>query len=507
MKRILSIVRVFFIFILILSFTCDHKFRNPLDPDTEIKPDEWAPSNLTATVIDDSHIRLTWTQEESKIGGFVIERKDGASDYKEVGRTDTTVFIDDSLVINIGYTYKITAFAEKNLSTPVISQVISTSFPAPTGLNATVIDDQTIRLTWTDHSSFESGFRIERKTGTGSYTQIAELSANAVEYTNAGLAYGETYTYRVRSFTSINQSSYSNENSAQMVIPAPTNLMAAAIDDQTIKLTWIDNCAFEAGYRIERKTGTGSYIQIAELDANTTSYEESGLTYGEIYTYRVRTFTLNNQSDYSNEMVDPWHVIDVDGNIYRTVKIGAQVWMAENLKVTHCRNGDAIPNVTDATEWCNLTTGAYCNYANNASNADTYGSLYNWYAVSDSLSDSRNVAPAGWHVPSDAEWQTLVDYLGGEAVAGGKMKEAGTIHWNSPNIGATNESGFSALPGGYRNYGGYGDVGSHAYFWSSTDYDSYSASSRSLNLSYSSPNVFRDNYSRQIGHSVRCVRD
>lgn len=140
----------------------------------------------------------------------------------------------------------------------------------------------------------------------------------------------------------------------------------------------------------------------------------------------------------------PPTVTDYDGNVYQTVLIGDQCWMMENLKVTHYRNGDPIPHVTDGVTWGNLTSGAYCNYNNDEGNVATYGRLYNWYAVD----DSRNIAPAGWHVPSDAEWQTLVDYLGGDAVAGGKMKEAGTTHWASPNTGATNESGFTALPGG-----------------------------------------------------------
>ena len=148
-------------------------------------------------------------------------------------------------------------------------------------------------------------------------------------------------------------------------------------------------------------------------------------------------------------------VTDIDGNTYQTVKIGDQWWMAENLKVTCYRNGDAIPNITDGTTWASLSTGAYCEYNNDINNVATYGRLYNWYAVT----DSRNIAPAGWHVPSDAEWKQLEMYLGmsqSEADAtgwrgtdeGGKLKEVGTMHWNSPNTGATNESGFTALPGG-----------------------------------------------------------
>jgi len=194
-------------------------------------------------------------------------------------------------------------------------------------------------------------------------------------------------------------------------------------------------------------------------------------------------------------------VTDIDGNVYNTVTIGVQVWMAENLKVTHYRNGDAIPNVTDNGQWSDLSTGVYCNYDNNESNVATYGRLYNWYAVE----DSRNIAPEGWHVPSDTEWQTLVDYLGGASVAGVKMKETGTIHWNSPNTGATNESGFSALPGGYGFPGTYHGMGSDANFWSSTEYVSGSAWHRGLD--YDSSEVDRDTRNKGCVYSVRCVRD
>ena len=209
----------------------------------------------------------------------------------------------------------------------------------------------------------------------------------------------------------------------------------------------------------------------------------------------------------------PVTVTDIDGNVYQTVIIGTQVWMAENLKVTHYRNGDAIPNVTDGTTWEGLTTGAYCEYDNNANNVATYGRLYNWYAVA----DSRNIAPSGWHVPSEAEWKQLEMYLGmSQAQAdqlgwrgtneGGKLKEGGTTHWISPNIGATNESGFTGLPGGYRYLGGvYDQLASSAVFWSSTENGSSFAWCRNLNNAYSG--VHRYDGSKEDGFSVRCVKD
>jgi len=207
-------------------------------------------------------------------------------------------------------------------------------------------------------------------------------------------------------------------------------------------------------------------------------------------------------------------VTDIDGNVYRTVKIGNQIWMAENLKVTHYRNGDLIPYVASNSEWTNLTTGARCIYANDEYNVGTYSYLYNWYAVV----DSRNIAPEGWHVPTDEEWKELEMYLGmSEPDAndtgdrgtdeGGKLKEAGTTHWESPNTGATNESGFSALPGGYRLYsnGLFSDIGYSAYFWSTTQDRSDYSWCRGLSRSRS--DIDRSGVYRQYGFSVRLVKD
>jgi uncharacterized protein (TIGR02145 family) len=195
-------------------------------------------------------------------------------------------------------------------------------------------------------------------------------------------------------------------------------------------------------------------------------------------------------------------VTDIDGNIYKTVTIGTQVWMAENLKVTHYLNGDSIPDVKDNAVWPNLLSGAYCDYNNDTTNVATYGRLYNWYAVA----DSRKIAPAGWHVPTDSEWQTLVDYLGGSTVAGGKMKEAGYAHWFNGNTGATNQSGFNGLPGGYRyGTGASLDMTVSAYLWTSTE-NAYSYSMARILSAYSA-SIFDDKRPKLYGFSVRCVKD
>ncbi len=195
---------------------------------------------------------------------------------------------------------------------------------------------------------------------------------------------------------------------------------------------------------------------------------------------------------------------DYDGNVYPVVTIGTQTWMAENLKATHYRNGAAIPNVTDNTVWAALASGARCYYDNDsAMYKAAYGALYNWYAVA----DARNIAPAGWHVPTDAEWTTLTTYLGGGSVAGVKLKETGTTHWKSPNQWATNSSGFTALPGGGREFGGGGftNIGIFGYWWSSTEYSSSSAWTRYMG--FYEGNMNWDDYDEVTGFSVRCLRD
>ena len=207
-------------------------------------------------------------------------------------------------------------------------------------------------------------------------------------------------------------------------------------------------------------------------------------------------------------------VTDIEGNAYQTIKIGNQWWMAENLKTTKYRNGDLIGTTIPATlnimsennpkyQWA---------YDGNETNAATYGRLYSWHAVT----DSRNVCPAGWHVPTDAEWHTLVLYLDSSAlltlyestIAGGKLKEAGTAHWLSSNNGATNESGFTALPGGYRYVNGaFGYVGNCCKWWSSTEASTNDGNALSRVLSDMDSSVGRDGYECKVGGlSVRCLR-
>ena len=214
-----------------------------------------------------------------------------------------------------------------------------------------------------------------------------------------------------------------------------------------------------------------------------------------------------NQNNNSSTYFSQGEIItDIDGNSYPTIVTNCsnQTWMQKNLNVSHYRNGDIIPQVTDPAQWSNLTTGAWCYYednlySNGILNGTTYGKLYNWYAVK----DPRGLAPIGYHIPSDAEWTAFTACLGEENICGGKLKETGTQHWLGPNTGATNESGFTALPGGSRN--SMGDMGDYGFWWTSSQFNSTNSIYRCLRSN--SASLYSNNTVKGLGFSVRCIKD
>ena len=228
--------------------------------------------------------------------------------------------------------------------------------------------------------------------------------------------------------------------------------------------------------------------------------------------YYIRAYATNSVGTaYGNQLSFVTNVSDIDGYVYHTVIIGTQVWLKENLKVTHYGNRDDITYAGGSNPWLDNTTGLYCNYNDDFNNIAVYGRLYNWYSVN----DSRKLCPAGWHVPADTEWETLGTFLGGPAIAngvltlaGGKMKEAGMTHWTTMNVGADNSSGFTALPGGRRFDEGtpFGNLNTDGFWWSATQVDAILAYSRSI---YGSGEfLIRDNlYKKSLGFSVRCLKD
>jgi uncharacterized protein (TIGR02145 family) len=258
-----------------------------------------------------------------------------------------------------------------------------------------------------------------------------------------------------------------------------------------------------AGNKTTDGIGTGVFTSsIISLSANTTYYIRAyatnikGTGYGQ-------QLQFNTLADYSGQTST---VTDIDGNTYPTIGIGSQIWMAANLKSTKYRNGNLIGTTIPAT----LDISAEASpkyqwaYAGNENNVSTYGRLYTWHTVT----DSRFICPAGWHVPSDAEWTTLTLFVGGDASAGAKLKETGTTHWTTPNTGATNLTGFTALPGGDREtVGTFKFINENGGFWSSTDNTLVSGTGWFRFFFYDSGIVSRGYFSKSYGYSVRCVKD
>jgi uncharacterized protein (TIGR02145 family) len=291
--------------------------------------------------------------------------------------------------------------------------------------------------------------------------------------------------------------------------PSAPVISSAAAGDSSVTVSWNTvtgatsyNLYYAAGATVTMTSGT-------KLAGVTSSKQITGLTDGTQYAFAVTAVnTAGQESVLSNVMTTTPQatsgtVTDIDGNVYHTVTIGTQVWMVENLKTTRYNDGTAIPLVTDNTAWAALTTPGYCWYNNSAIYGDTFGALYNWYVV-----NTGKLAPTGWHVATDAEWTTLTTYLGGTDVAGGKLKEAGLAHWLSPNTGATNETGFTALPCGGRDSkdGTFTSIGVYDNWWSSTAYNAtLSWSTFVYNIDALLYRFNSDN--NADGFSVRCVRD
>ena len=254
-------------------------------------------------------------------------------------------------------------------------------------------------------------------------------------------------------------------------------------------------------------TSTRRTANLTGLLPNTTYYfrpkavNSLGETYGTRYGFT--TLEIESSDIVFNPDLSYEEISDIEGNVYKTIKIGDHIWMAQNLSVTKYNDGEQIPLVIDKSDWANLSTAAYSWYDNIEVK---YGVLYNWYAV-----NSGKICPVGWRVSTDEDWTTLVNYLGGEAVAGSNLKETGIVHWTIPNTGATNSSGFTALPGGYKYYGDYYNaitydaIQKYGYWWTSTSETSNSGVGHRLYYGYA--NIDKINIDKRVGASVRCVKE
>jgi titin len=267
-----------------------------------------APSDLAVAAVSYAQVTLTWTDNSGEEQGYRIERKTGAAGaYTQVGSVSAniTTYTNTGLTQGTEYYYRVRAYTGSNNS-EYSNEVNTTTLAlnAPSGLTSTATGATKIQLTWTDNSNDETGFQIERKTGSGNYAYVASVGASVTTYSNTGLTQNTEYFYRVRAYNGSNYSPYSNEaNATTQTLGAPTNLSVSAVSYTQVTLTWTDNSSDETYFYIERKIGsTGTYSQIGSVGANVTTYTNTGLTQGTEYYYRVRAASGTNYSEYSNEV-------------------------------------------------------------------------------------------------------------------------------------------------------------------------------------------------------------
>jgi uncharacterized protein (TIGR02145 family) len=337
------------------------------------------------------------------------------------------------------------------------------------------------------------------------------LSGNTDTLVNvqvSGLSVGTVYHYRVKATNSIG-TSFGNDSifSTLGKIPFVYTLSVANLKADNVILQAVVNpeylettVGFE--YGLTTQYGNTLVYNLNPLIGNTSknvTMQLKGLTNWTTYHYRVTaTNMLGTVFGNDTSFTTLGTVSDIDGNIYLVTVIGTQTWMAENLKVKTLTDNTSVPYISDDAQWSALSTPAYSSVNGNSV---TYGLLYNWFTV-----QTGKLCPTGWHIPSTEEWDSLAENLGGEKLAGGKLKETGTGHWTAPNAGATNESGFNARPGGFRNKSGsYYYLNNFGYFWTSDEFDSDNAWFR--NLAYSTTNLNSGKALKSQGQSVRCIKE
>lgn len=494
--------------------SCERENTQPWDEKINLNPAAWAPQNLQITDVSIIEKKLTWTYGDENIEGFKIDRKEGSENWQiaciSLGEefrtwTDSLVKPDSGLT----YEYRLYAFAGPYLSSMKSISSTANELPSPANLQIEKLSDKSYRLTWTDIVNGEQGFKIDRRVENGEWqTEYGLVNENQTSFTDTNVFYKsglainveyQAYTF-YQEFISAKTSFNTNAE-----LTAPSNLVITANSITSVTLSWQDNTNGEEGFKIDRQENESSWeTEYAILNANQESFTDnvSDLTV-KVYTYRIYSYA----GQYSSQIVESevslmcgYSFTDSrDGNVYETVEIGTQCWMKENLAYLPLVSPPSGGSQTSSYYYVNGYSGGNVSEAKATANYQTYGVLYNWTA-------SLTACPEGWHLPASGEWDVLEDYLGGYSVAGGKMKEVGTAHWNSPNTGATNSSGFTGLPGGYRyQFSYFGNPGIFGIFWSSTE--SWTTNAMGRLLSHSFEDVQVESYNKMYGLSVRCLRD
>ena len=449
------------------------------------------------------------------------------TDSKTTDGTGTTTFTSFITGLSANVTYYVRAYATNSTGTGYGNQqtftTSSTSNTSPVVTSTSVTDLTTIQATFNAEVNSQGGGTVTERGAVWNTSGNPTVNSNRVPSgagtgvftaTITGLSGGSNYYVRAYALNSFGIS-YGSE----IPFSTPQGIPTVSIISVSVQSTGagIDGQVTDDGGQslIERgvvwnTTGTPTTLDNKIANGNSLgiySTQISGLILGS--TYYVRNYATNTSGTaYSNTRsittsLPP--VVDIDGNYYDTVHIGNQIWFKQNLKTTRYRNGGNIPYVLGNTDWGALTTGAWNYYDHDASNNSVYGKLYNWYST-----QGDTLCPTGWGVPTDDEWTILTTYLGGESVAGGKMRSIGYTYWRSPNTGATNESRFSALPGGFRidfdeSFRG---IKSSAIFWSITEYgDLFNSYYRALDYDGNGVSVRKYFGSKAFGFSIRCLKD
>jgi formylglycine-generating enzyme required for sulfatase activity len=390
---------------LLIFSTCEERERsNPVDPDTELDPSEWAPNNLQAEVIDDSQIKLTWTQEDERISGFRIGRKAGSGSFTQIAQVGKAVteYTDIGLIFGTSYTYRVSAFTDNNESEYIISTGTNTSFPSPTSLIATPIDDQSIQLTWSDNCSFEVGYRVERSSG-GSFTQIAEADADVTEYMNTGLNYGMDYTYRVKAFTAENESDYADTivNFWQDCLgewggTAFENECGCVSGNTGLEENFCYGCTdpTAVNYDIDASVDDGSCLEIemVALPGGTFTMGDiwnTGLSIWEVPTHQV---TLSSFEISATEITNQHYVN------YLTYALADGSITATNSSVTGTWEGSSYEFLDLDNSYCQIS------YSSGQFNVDSGKENYpvievSWYGA------TGFAEHFGFRLPTEAEWE------------------------------------------------------------------------------------------------------
>lgn len=485
------------------------------------------PSGLVASVVSKTQIDLTWADNSSNETGFKIERKEGSGAFTVVGTTakDVHMYSDQSLTEKTTYFYRVFAVSAAHetgeysneagattrgtpvLSTSKVSAI--TPFAATSGGNIT--DDGGFSITargivWSENANptISLPTKTNDGTGTGSFTASLmglnwdkEYHVRAYANYATGTAYGEDIVFTTTPIDISTAAFIEITHKAATSGGTIGGTGGSSILARGVVWGTSPNPTVSLNTKTQNGTGTGNFKStINNLTPNTTYYARSYASNNATTSYGAEVnFTTANG------------IVDIDGNAYPIIQIGTQIWMTENLKTTKYNDGTGIPLVIDNAAWWDLTTPAYAWYNNDRPiYSGTYGALYNWYTVDAVVNGGKNVCPTDWHVPSGPEWITLTNLLGGANVAGGKLKEVGTAHWNEPNTAGTDEVGFIGLPAGNRSYlGFFYDVGFYALWWSATEKDV--ANAWRIDLKWSESRLLNQPGEKHWGLSVRCVKD